>query len=89
VSERLVLTRQTLVWALLLGFTIVSWAIGHTHFAWISSGALVLVLAFVKVTFVVREFMEVRHAPLWLKFLTGTWIVVACALLVILYTNAL
>ena len=41
----------------------------------ITSGAIVIAL--VKVRIIIREFMEVRHAPLLLCRLTDLWIVVA------------
>jgi hypothetical protein len=41
----------------------------------ITSGAIVLAL--VKVRIIMREFMEVRHAPAWLCRLTDLWLAFA------------
>lgn len=79
----------TVVWALLTAITLASW--------WISQGSGVdyrantavtlgvLLLAVVKVHFVMRYFMEVRHAPPWLKRITSGWLLVLCLLLCGIY----
>jgi caa(3)-type oxidase subunit IV len=75
----------TLVWAFLTAITLASW--------WISQGAgvgtqinpavtfSVLLIAVVKVHLVMRYFMEVRHAPTWLKRTTSGWLIVLFLLL--------
>jgi heme/copper-type cytochrome/quinol oxidase subunit 4 len=79
----------TLVWAFLTLITLASW--------WISQGSgvgfhantavtlSVLLLAVVKVHFVMRYFMEVRHAPIWLRRITSGWLLVLCLLLCGIY----
>lgn len=72
------------VWTILLGITLVSWEfIGATHA--IHSGlpvVLVILLAFVKVRFVLLDFMEVRHAPLVLRLALELWAGVACVAII-------
>ena len=41
--------------------------------------AAAIVIAFVKVRIIFREFMEVRHAPAWLCRLTDLWVALAGA----------
>ena len=41
------------------------------------SGVTMLILAFFKVRLVIREFMEVRHAPVQLRWVCDAWLVVA------------
>jgi glycerol uptake facilitator-like aquaporin len=60
------------VWAVLVGVTLLSWALGanngHTHFA--RNPAItwgVLLIAAFKVRMIVRSFMEVSHAPSLLR----------------------
>jgi len=40
-----------------------------------------IVIALVKVRIIFREFMEVRHAPVWLRRLTDGWVVLMAACL--------
>jgi hypothetical protein len=40
-----------------------------------------IVIALVKVRIIFREFMEVRHAPVWLRRLTDGWVVLMAAFL--------
>lgn len=69
----------TIVWAFLTAITLASWWISqgagaayHTNMAVTLS---VLLIAMVKVHFVVRYFMDVRHAPSWLKRTTSGWLI--------------
>jgi len=66
-----------LVWALLTAITIASWLISrggapHQISAAVTTG--VLLIAAIKAWFVMRYFMEVRHAPVWLKRTTDGWL---------------
>ena len=40
-----------------------------------------IVIALIKVRIIFREFMEVRHAPVWLCRLTDGWVVLVAACL--------
>ena len=46
-------------------------------------------IALVKVRFIIREFMEVRHAPVWLGRLTDLWVVLTGAILLVGYLAGL
>ncbi len=85
---RLFHTRQSLVWLILIAITLASWAAGHAAPAAAANGGIVLLLAFAKVAIVVWDFMEVRDAPLWLKAVTGVWLIGAATLLVAMYAFA-
>lgn len=80
------------VWAFLTVITLVSW--------WVSQGGVafnvdafvtvtVLLVAGVKVQLVVRYFMEVKHAPVWLKRTMTAWLVVLLSLLLGIYFQSL
>lgn len=76
----------TLVWSGLIVAILMSWLVGVGHglgegFA----GVVILLIAFVKVRFVGRYFMEVRHAPLGLAAVFDAWIVVVAAALIGLF----
>lgn len=62
---------NTLVWILLLGLTLLSFALGERH---LPSAALFLVAA-AKAWFVARHFMELRHASAVWTFATGSLII--------------
>jgi len=77
------------VWFFLTAITVVSWWISH------SSGTTfhidqaitmsVLLIAAIKSHFVIRHFMEVRHAPVWLKRTTEIWLAFLFSVLTVTY----
>ncbi len=84
----------TLVWALLIAVTSVSW--------WVSAGGTrggsdlsvsittaVIVIAFVKARFVFRYFMEVRTGPSWLRATCDGWVAGVGIILLSLYAYGL
>lgn len=77
----------TWVWLALMAATLLSWALGVR--APVGEQALataaVMVIAFVKVRFVGLYFMELRHAPSWLRLAFEAWVVIACAAVLALY----
>lgn len=78
--------RVTLVWALLVAASLLSWesmAIAGDD-ARIARAAI-LVIAFVKVRMVGLEFMELRHAPLPLRIGFEAWGAIVCGALLVLF----
>jgi len=79
----------TWVWAFLAAVTVVSWSIGRGHgHAFQVDAAItigVLLIAAVKAQLVMRYFMEVRAAPLWLKRTAYGWNIVLFCLLLLFY----
>ncbi len=81
----LIKSRITLVWALLVAVTCLSW--GSTQGSgWLrdprAASALVMVIAFLKVRYILLEFMETREAPLWLRTVGEAWVVGVCAAII-------
>lgn len=76
-----VLSRFSVVLIILVVLTIASWLIGisQDHASQVSkmSGITMLILAFFKVRLVIREFMEVRHAPVQLRWVCDAWLIAA------------
>ena len=73
--------RLLVVWLALCAATIVSLVVGsldgpgpHRADAVVTSSAIVIAL--LKVRFIFREFMDVRHAPVLLSRLTDAWVLV-------------
>lgn len=86
----LLLSRVTMVWAVLVGVTVLSFCMGHGVGLEDSRlrGVLILLMGFIKVRLVVREFMEVRHAPGWLRHTFELWGLGASLLLVGLWLRS-
>lgn len=79
-------SRISLVWLVLIAATLISWKVGtdhgvHAHLATV----IVLLVAFIKVRFVGLYFMELREAPLPLRFIFEGYCVVVCTTLIIMY----
>ncbi|WP_036437162.1 cytochrome C oxidase subunit IV family protein [Mycobacterium sp. URHB0044] len=73
--------RLTVVWLALAGLTCASWALapGREHGSVVASVPItvaVLAMALIKSRLIIREFMEVRTAPAWLRAATDAWLVV-------------
>jgi hypothetical protein len=78
------MSRITVIWLLLVAATLLSWEIGHGIGGWDAriGGTAIMVVAFVKVRFVMFDFMEIRGAPTWMRRATDGWIVVISAVLI-------
>jgi len=73
-------TRLVVVWLILSGITLVQLAIGSTD-GRAAVAAIGIGIALIKVRIIVREFMEVRHAPASMGRLTDLWVVLTAAML--------
>jgi uncharacterized membrane protein len=81
--------RPTAVWLTLVAATLLTWWLGTDHPFSDQSGRLAasiaIVVAFVKVTMVGWDFMDLRRAPTFLKSAFLSWLVVVGAACVLLY----
>jgi hypothetical protein len=80
--KRLIRSSVTLVWAVLMLATGLSWWLG-THPGGAATGGasatiVLLLVAFFKVRLVMMHFMEVRGAPLPLRVACEGWVIVTC-----------
>ena len=71
----------TQTWLLLVVITVGSWWLAPAQYsdtlrASVPITALVLVLTLIKSRLIIRQFMEVRTAPKWLKLATDGWLMV-------------
>jgi hypothetical protein len=77
------------VWALLTVSTVLSWALsrdgGVTPQADIAVTVGVLLIAAAKSQLVIHYFMEVRHAPAWLRHVMNGWLALLFTLLFAIY----
>lgn len=85
--RELFLNRITLVWFALVGATVLSFQMGSgLAFSDLRyAGGAILIVSFIKVRFVIAEFMELRQAPFVMRLIADLWTVAACALLVTLF----
>jgi len=81
--------RVTPIWLLLVAATGLSWWMGSDGAGVTADvrliSTIVLVVAFIKVRFVIRYFMEVRTANVWLKLIADAWVVIVCGAVLTLY----
>ena len=89
--QAIVKNRLCLAWLALSAITVASWWIGsrHGHTAFeIDAGVTcgVILMAALKVRVIVWEFMEVRHAPAWLRRLMNAWLLVLVIALLACYS---
>jgi len=79
----------TCVWAFLTAITLVSWWLSQSRGAnyQLDAGitAGVLVIAFIKVRFVIWHFMEVKTAPAWLKRTCDGWLIAIAVMIFAFY----
>ena len=68
-----------------MGATLLSWAFGHGRVDPRAAGIAVIVIAFVKIRYVILDFMELRTAPLGMRVAAEAWCIVVCSTLVLLY----
>jgi hypothetical protein len=88
--QTLLRSRVTAVWLLLVAATGISWELGHgMGFSSVRlASSAVIVVAFIKVRFVILDFMEIRTAPRFMRIIAETWLAVICGTLLALYWAA-
>jgi len=80
-------SRFTTAFCLLVAATLLTWNFGH---GWpfesaFAASVAILLISFLKVLLVMREFMEVRSAPLALKAASYGWVITILVVLVGIY----
>jgi hypothetical protein len=78
----------TIAWLVLVIATGLGWWLGQTDQGDMQVLSLatagVIVVAFLKVWIVGFQFMELRHAPRWLRHAFDAWVVALCVALVVI-----
>jgi hypothetical protein len=75
----------TIVWAVLMVATLVSWYLGDGHGATKFAAVMVIVTGFVKVAMIGDHFMELRNAPPQLRWPFLGWCIVVPGILCGIY----
>ncbi|OBC01075.1 prokaryotic cytochrome C oxidase subunit IV family protein [Mycobacterium sp. 852013-50091_SCH5140682] len=80
----------TCVWLILSMLTVTSWWIGPVRSPGIPQPSVpitvvVLALGAVKCRMVIRYFMDVRSAPMWLRVVTDAWLVLLWGAVLAIY----
>lgn len=83
-------TRLSFAWLALSAITVLSYWIGTRYdhgFAKPDAVAFlgVIAIAAIKVRVIFREFVDVKHAPAWLKLLTDAWLSLTIGALIAVY----
>lgn len=74
------------VWLFLTAATIVTtWALAKDNFDVTWSTVAIMVIAAVKVRFVLLHFMELKHAPIPLRLVFEAWVVIVTAVVLGFY----
>jgi hypothetical protein len=75
------------VWLSLVAATLVSWRFGQGFLihGLREAGIAILVIAFIKIRYVILDFMEIRRAPLPMRIAAEIWVVAVCTTMVLLY----
>lgn len=87
-------TKVTYVWCLLVLLTAVSWWLGDGYrpdnvaaYKFIAIG--LFILAFFKIRLIMMNFMELATAPILLRSIFETWVIVVCTVIIWLYMTRL
>jgi hypothetical protein len=80
----------TWTWLVLVAITLGSWWLAPAHSRGVASASVivtrvVLALAVIKARLIIRNFMEVRTAPRWLKLATDAWLGGLVASVLVIY----
>ena len=87
--RQLIFSRVSLIWLVLVAATMVSLGardggVRDLHLA----ACVIIAVAFIKIRFVIREFMEIRAAPLAMRLVADVWALAVCGTLITLYLTA-
>jgi len=70
----------------LVAATLISWGFGHGRgLDPRAAGIAVIIIAFLKIRYVILDFMELRAAPLVMRMAAEAWCIVVCSTLLLLY----
>lgn len=91
--RELLIHRSSAIWLLLMIATGLSWWLGTGRGVVETSGnptawAGLMLIAFVKVRWILLDFMELRTAPLVLRLLFEAWVVAVCGTIIVNYLIA-
>lgn len=75
-------------WLILMVATGIGWWLGHTNQSGSEVAKLttagVIIVSFIKVWVVGFQFMELKHAPWWLKHIYNAWVLIISFTLIII-----
>ncbi len=79
--------RVTAIWLMLIAATLISWTMGQGD--WLGSvrrtSIAIILIAFLKIRYVILDFMHLRGAPLIMRIIAECWVVVVCTTIIAFY----
>lgn len=76
----------TAIWALLFGATCLSWFLGSNTASNAAFGAMgIIVIALIKIRFVIMNFMEIRDAPPPWRWIFEAWLLMTGTAMIAFY----
>lgn len=88
--RQVIASYNSLIWLLLVSLTGLSWFLGEhnaapaaEHIAWFTTA--MMLVGFFKVRLVGLDFMELRHSPWFLRIIFEAWVLITCAIILVLY----
>ncbi len=84
----LLISRATLIWIILVVATGMAWGMGHGIGGTDVAGVVIFGISFMKVRLVIREFMEIRGGPVFMRVASDLWLIVICTTLTGLFLSA-
>ena len=83
-------SRLAITWSTLAAITLLAWWIGAHHGKAALQpdpivGLSAMAITLVKVRVIIREFMDVRHAPARLRYVTDAWLMVFIIAMIVAY----
>jgi heme/copper-type cytochrome/quinol oxidase subunit 4 len=79
--------RITVLWLVLIAATVFSWMLGRDDLPLDTrtTSVVIMLIAFVKIRYVILDFMELREAPWGMRLVAEAWVLIAGTSIVGLY----
>jgi len=79
------MSRETLVWLLLVGLTFATYLAGKLNYSGSGMMLLLMLSVFIKGHFVISDFMELRHVRLGWQLVMHGWLLFVTSLITLAY----
>jgi Prokaryotic Cytochrome C oxidase subunit IV len=79
--------RVTGIWLALIAATLISWTMGQGDSLGSTrrTSIAIIVIAFLKIRYVIYDFMDLRGAPLFMRIVAESWVLIVCTTIIAFY----